>query len=374
MRAAILALSAKTYGGDSYIRSLVPALEKYGQEMEFILFVQDECYKSLCSDNGNVEIHLCKFPLSSFGPALLFWEQLILPKYLLRFNVDVVYTAKNQTLFFSSHPCVISIRNMWPFRTVPFKTPILMKVRHFLLKRLTDLSLPKAKRVIAVSRFVFNNLISRGVVPQKIDVIPHGIDDIQETLAENGQDKIFEGKFVASSGKFIPYSNLKTLVRAFCKLKSMGYEGDFLFAGGSCDGNYEVEVKALVRELKMESHIKFLGYVSRIQVLAMMKNCDAFLFTSTLEACPFTLLEAMKTGTPIIASNADPMPEFCGDAAVIVDPNDADAFAAAAYEVVSSKELQESLKLKGKCRAEEFTWERSIKKLVTVLDRAACEY
>ena len=108
--------------------------------------------------------------------------------------------------------------------------------------------------------------------------------------------------------------------------------------------------------------------------LAVLFGLNAFLFTSTLEACPFSLLEAMKVGAPIVTSNAGPMPEFCGDAAIIVDANDADAFAAAAYRVITSKELQGSLKKKAKRQVEEFSWERSTKKLIAALDRAACEF
>lgn len=104
----------------------------------------------------------------------------------------------------------------------------------------------------------------------------------------------------------------------------------------------------------------------------MMRECDAFLFSSMLEACPFTLLEAMRQGAPIVTTTSRPMPEFCGDAAIYVEPTDSDAFGEAAYRVVGNPELQVSLHRKARIRAESFKWKDSVSRLIATWKRAAC--
>ena len=103
-----------------------------------------------------------------------------------------------------------------------------------------------------------------------------------------------------------------------------------------------------------------------------MRNCDVFLFSSALEACPFTLLEALQQGTPIVTTTARPMPEFCGDAALYVEPTDSDGFGEAAYRVVSSPEVQNLLRRKARERAQRFRWQDSVEQLTSTLGRAAC--
>jgi glycosyltransferase involved in cell wall biosynthesis len=104
----------------------------------------------------------------------------------------------------------------------------------------------------------------------------------------------------------------------------------------------------------------------------MLRNCDVFLISSTLEACPFTLLEAMRQGAPIVASNMPPMPEFCGDAATYVEPYDVDRWAEAACEIIFSPERRAQLQARSRERSNRFTWAKSVDRLVDTLRKTAC--
>ncbi len=101
----------------------------------------------------------------------------------------------------------------------------------------------------------------------------------------------------------------------------------------------------------------------------MMRHADAFLFPSVLEACPFTLLEAMSQAAAIVATTAPPMPEFARDGVLLVPPTDDAAFAEAAFKAMGDVQLRERARM----RADDFTWAKAADRLVEVWTAAAGE-
>ena len=69
-----------------------------------------------------------------------------------------------------------------------------------------------------------------------------------------------------------------------------------------------------------------------------------------------TVLEAMASGTPVIASNAASVPEVAGDAAILVDPADTDGMASAILRLHDDTRLRASMIQKGTARAQDFSW------------------
>lgn len=370
MRVAILALSAKAYGGDVYFRSIVPALERYGDGAQFILLATDDRYTAVTSPGGRVRYVQMRNPLLHTSVGRLLWEQTVLPSLIIRLGVDVVYTANNVGILHSPRPCVVAIQNMEPLVASTRAMPFALRWRQRLLGWLTHMSIRRASRVVAVSEYVRNFLVSQGTPTGKIDVIYHGIDDLGDGPAEPLGDGEGGAGHVASASKFVRYANLTTLVRAYGEMRDCGFVGPLLFAGGTWDRRYEREVRSLAVNLGLESHIVFLGYVPRGRLQAILRGCEVFLFASTLEACPFILLEAMQQGAPIVTTNVGPMREICGDAAIYVEPLDSEAFGEAAYAIVKRPSLRRELSAKARDRARLFRWEDSVKRLLITLNKA----
>jgi alpha-1,3-rhamnosyl/mannosyltransferase len=237
-----------------------------------------------------------------------------------------------------------------------------LQVRHGLLARLTQWSVQRAARVVAVSHFVREALVSGGADPKKIDVVYHGIDDVATEDAGFPTDMVRElpTEYVAAAAKFVRYANLETLFRAYAGMRERGFKGPLLFAGGTHDTGYESEIRSLVERLDLGVNVRFLGYVPRETLQAILRHCRVFLFSSVLEACPFTLLEAMRQGAPIVATTAGPSREFCGLAAEYVEPTDHEAFGDAAYRIAVDETRRTQLITRAKLRAAEFRWDRSV--------------
>lgn len=372
LRVAISVLSAKSYGGDSYVRGILPALGRFADQAEFTLLARDERYSRLAGESG---IRHVTFPAPDGGVRRILWEQAVLPGVIRRLGSDVLYTANNVGILRAGVPCVIAIRNMWPLVPRNARATWALQVRHQLLARITQWSVRRAARVVAVSHFVREALVVGGADPKKIDVVYHGIDDVatEDTGLPTDGVRELPTEYVAAAAKFVRYANLETLFRAYAVMRDRGFKGPLLFAGGFLDAGYESEIRVLAQQLGLGPHVRFLGCVPRERLQAIIRHCRVFLFSSMMEACPFTLLEAMRQGAPIVTTNVGPMREICADAAVYIDPSNEVAFGAAAYEMATKGDMQQALRQKARARADLFRWDVCVNRLVETFKKAACD-
>jgi len=89
------------------------------------------------------------------------------------------------------------------------------------------------------------------------------------------------------------------------------------------------------------------------------------------EGFGLTPLEAMACGTPVAASNASSLPEVVGDAGLLVDAADVEAWTDALESLCGDTELHTTLRRRGLLRAAEFSWDRAAYRTWRVMDRAA---
>jgi len=223
---------------------------------------------------------------------------------------------------------------------------------------------------MAVSQYVRDFLVGRGTDPGKVRVVLHGIDMDGRASAGSGPSPIAGSEFIFAVSKFVRYANLETLILAYGEMRRRGVLLPLLLAGGSWDGRYEVEIKRLVAEQGLAASVDFLGYIPRERVIRHLRECSLFLFPSTLEACPFTLLEALASGAPIVTARSGPMWEIAGDAALYFDPKDHHGLADQAVALLGQPVRRAALRDHALDRARKFPWEESISALVHTFEDA----
>ena len=98
----------------------------------------------------------------------------------------------------------------------------------------------------------------------------------------------------------------------------------------------------------------------------LYSNADVFVFPSLHEGFGMPVLEAMACGTPVITSKTTSLPEVAGDAAVLVNPEDAEELGDAIMRVLDDDSLQSQLRARGIERAKQFTWQRAAEQTLGV--------
>ena len=104
---------------------------------------------------------------------------------------------------------------------------------------------------------------------------------------------------------------------------------------------------------------EFAGRVSDEELAALYRGAAAFLDPTLYEGFGYGVLEAMASGTPVVASDVTSIPEVVGDAAIMCPPHDAGAFADAVGRVLGDEDVARSMRERGLARAATFTWDRT---------------
>jgi glycosyltransferase involved in cell wall biosynthesis len=210
-------------------------------------------------------------------------------------------------------------------------------------------SLRRAWRVAAGSEATAREL--RAALPgTDVRVVYPGLDERFSPGEGHGGER-----YVLHLGSDDPRDNTATIVRAFAAAhKQVSGPLRLLVAGGAiapaADG------------------VEFLGRVSDEELVGLYRGAAAYLDATLYEGFGYQPLEAMACGAPVVASKATSSPEIVGDAALLVDPRDADAIAAALVRVFHEPRLAGDLRRKGFERAHSFTWARTAEALLELVE------
>lgn len=368
MKIALSLLSGVGYGAATYFRNLIPALARADKINQYHIYIQKDSPLVQGINQDNFIFHEC---LPNTHPAFmrLIWEQFILPNELRKRKIDIMFTAKNTNILLAPCKTIISIRNMEPLCYKNYQNHWMLNVFSRLRRELTKISIKKADRIIAVSEF------TRGYLEKffpkagnKIDVIYNGNPVSGESL--NARIHNEKSKFLLSASKFVAYANQFNLIEGYALLNKKKSDLPPLWlAGGIHDTAYFEKIKNLIAKNDLTDKVKILGLVSHERLIELYSSALAFLFPSTLEACPHTLIEAMACGAPIAASKAPPMPEICERAAIYFDPLDKNDIALKIDLLLTDEGLRNSLRKASLERCKYFDWDKTAVDLINVFKK-----
>lgn len=135
------------------------------------------------------------------------------------------------------------------------------------------------------------------------------------------------------------------------------------------DNNNVVDNSGIKSNVSTGDRVVLLNYMTFEMLVSLIRGAKAAIFPSIYEGFGLPALEAMSLGTPVICSNTSSLPEVVGDAAVMVDPYDPGAIAAAIREVDADEDLRAELSRCGRVQAAQFSRDRYRSKLKALYDR-----
>lgn len=208
----------------------------------------------------------------------------------------------------------------------------------------------RAAAVVCPSQVVADDCARHGLDPARVGVVPWGVDatPVSDAEAEAARQRHgLPATFALWVGTLEPRKNLERLVAAIGLVPGLhlAVVGP---PGWNLDGR---DVLA-----PLADRVHRIGPVPDAELGALYRAATVFVFPSLLEGFGLPVLEAMAQGTPVVTSAGTATAEAAGDAALLVDPLDVDALAAAVASVVGDATLAADLAGRGRRRAAERSW------------------
>jgi alpha-1,3-rhamnosyl/mannosyltransferase len=238
--------------------------------------------------------------------------------------------------------------------------------RHF------ERGLRQASAIITDSEFVKRELMEVfGVASERITPILLGVEAMfapmsqAQTQAVLVQHRLTHGQYFLAVGTLEPRKNLSLALRAYQQLPAqMRQRYPLVLVGmkGWRTGVFERQMAPLVRA----GEVRQLGYVPRSELATIIASATSLVYPSVYEGFGLPPLEAMACGVPVICANTSSLPEVVGDAGLLIDPRDEDAFTSAMRCMAEDSAARADLSGKAALRAREFTWGRCVDQTIAV--------
>ncbi len=363
VRVLVNGLHAKTGGGVTYMRNVLPLLAG-DPEVKVHLCVHEDQRALLPEDLGGVSVHFLSFK-SGFW-RLQFREQVEVPRLARRIGAHVTFSLANYAPLAAPNS-VILLRNAL---SVAFVERRPVRLAYWAIVYLgTAISLMVCRRAIAVSDYARRSAGGAllRLVGGRIVVVPHGVGPIFSP--PDGASR--RENFLLSVSDIYVQKNLKNLLYAMARLRAGHPHITLKVAGRPIDAHYFASLKRRVRRDGLEGCVEFLGHVSPEDLVDLYRRCAVFVFPSSVETFGNPLVEAMACGAPIASSNTAAMPEVLGDAAAYFDPADVKNMAGVLDGLLKDPELRRDLGEKALVRSRDFSWRQTAARTLDVLKQAA---
>jgi len=287
------------------------------------------------------------------------WEQFVLPVKARRAHAALIFSPANLA------PLLWPRNVLMVHDAAVLRAPQAYSRAYRLWHRTVGVACARrARLVLTVSEFSRRELIElAGLDPERVAVIRGGVDprftpgvDHERVARKLG----LERPYVLTVATNDRRKNLAALTETAVLLAALGIE--LVWAG---------ETRPYIGGAAPVDGVRQLGYVDEADLPGLYAGAGAFVLPSLYEGLGLPCLEAMACGTPVIAADRAALPETCGSAALLVDPDDRPGIAAAVIAAATDDGLRKRLSEAGLRRASEQTWDGAALQTHEILLRTA---
>ena len=267
------------------------------------------------------------------------------------------------------HGGLVTIYDLWLDQHPEYSTKLLGQRPSFYRTRRTA---RRARKVITISESSARDIESLYGLPREhIVVIPCGVsDDFRPASDKTAMTQLRRrlglttDRFILFVGGADPRKNHQTLLKAYARRLVQLKAYSLVLVGDSVHrfGNFMDTIRAY----GLDGRAVCAGRLSVADLRVLYSHADLFVFPSVYEGFGMPVLEAMACGAPVITSNTTALPEVAGEAAMLVNPEDAEALAEAILQVLEDAALREKMRAKGFERVKQFIWERAAHQTMAV--------
>ena len=353
------------HGMDYVVLEEIKELQKSDSRNEYFVFVapgEDRCLY----DSKNV--HIIEIG-GSFYPL---WEQFSLPRAVEQLNLDMLHCTSNTAPIHCKVPLILTLHDIIFLEprdksNKSFYQNMGWRYRRFVVPKI----LKKCKRIITVSEFEYNNIITKLNIPEeKMVMIYNGYNEWFRPVEDTElvyQQYIEEPGYFFFLGNTDPKKNTERTLIAYSKyLEKSDIKRKLLMA--DLDSSFLEDIVERNHIENIKDQIVIPGYINNADLPFIYNKAFAFLYTSLRESFGIPLLEAMACGTPVITSNTSSMPEIGGSEVLMVNPQNANEITEKMLLLEKDEALYQKQKEIGIRRAQQFSWKYTAEQLLMVYE------
>jgi glycosyltransferase involved in cell wall biosynthesis len=366
----IFLVPGETGGMEVVARELIPAmLAAAPPGMRFTAFVNREAAAAGGGPWGDL-LPAVTVPVSARSrPQWVLGEQTLLPRMASRAGVDLMHSMASTAPLWGSFARVVTVHDLIYARFPEAHSGLREKGMRVLVPGAAR----RSDRVIADSHSTRDDLVDLlGIEAERIDVVPLGLgapvraramaeDRLRERLG------LGERRVLLSLSAKRPHKNLAALIAAMALLPE---EGRPVLVLPGYPTWHEAELRERAESLGVGEDVRLMGWLAEEELEGLWAIAEAFVFPSLYEGFGLPVLEAMARGVPVACSDASSLPEVAGDAALLFDPREVAAIAAALTRLLEDTDLRGRLRALGRERVKLFSWERAARLTLASYARA----
>lgn len=356
-------LESRAGGISVYTEKIITSLLRIDTQNEYLLF--SNSYKNTDSDienkftENNVELKSFSYPNKFLNANFRFLNKPKIDKMLG--GIDIFFAPNINFLALS--PKLKKVITLHDLSFLLFPKFYSAKGRFWHkavnVKKLVE----QFDKIIAVSEHTRNDVLGLlNVNDDKVVKIYPGVDSqfyssVNEETKSNTRNKYSLPKnFILSLAALEPRKNIETVIEAFGKFNNNS-DTHLVLVGAAQESKRPIE--KLISEKGMNKFVHVLGYIPAEDKPSLYQLASCFVYPSFYEGFGFPPLEAMSSGTPVIASYSSSLAEICESSALLIDPHNINDLVEAFGQVLNNKEFSEKLSEMGRNQASKFTWEKS---------------
>lgn len=352
-----LLLKNKLEGIGRFSFEILKRLTSEHKEHTFI-FIFDRPYDESFIFSENI-IPVVLFPPARHPFLWYCFFEISIPRALKKYKADIFITTDGW-LSLKTKVKTLQVLHDLHFDNYPEFLPYLTrKYYQYFFPRF----IKKANRIITVSNFCKHEISEKHNIDlEKIDLVHNSTREdyfpIVEEEKKQVREKYSEGQlYFLFIGPIHPRKNLSNAIEAFliykrrCNDKSkLVITGSFMWRNFGSNIPFEIN-----------DDVIFTGYLSNSDLYKVTAAAICLLYVSYYEGFGMPILEAMSCNVPVITANRSAMPEVAGDAAIVVNPENADNIADAMINIRENTKAKDNMLVKGQINLKRFSWEQSSK-------------
>ena len=346
---------------DYVVLQEIKELQQIDTKNEYFVFVKpgEDC----CVENTK-NVHVIELKCPSYP----LWEQWALPRAAKKYGVEILHCTSNTAPIWCDIPLVLTLHDIIFLEPRDKQNHSLYQNMGWLYRRLNvPRILDKCRRIITVSDFEMENIISKLGIPRtRMAMIYNGYNDWFKPIKD--KDEVYK-RYITESDYFFflgntdPKKNTERTLVAYSKyLEQSDVKRKLLMA--DLDGEYLNGIIERNHIENIKDNIVMPGYIVNSDLPYIYNNAYAFLYTSLRESFGIPLLEAMACGTPVITSNTSSMPEIGGKDAILVNPESSDEITEMMLRLENDQDFYDQQKQIGLERAKLFSWRKTAENLL----------